>query len=136
MATDYLNEDDNGLPPSRSQLKRDSEALQDLGRELTELPAAKLKKMELDEQLLVAVLDYQRFSANDAKRRQLQYIGKLMRSIDPAPIEEKLAEERDDLKTRRAKHVIAIGQIDERIKKIDAFIGEELQNETQTQEEA
>ena len=51
-------------------------------------------------------------------------------------IEEKLAEERDDLKTRRAKHVIAIGQIDERIKKIDAFIGEELQNETQTQEAA
>ena len=51
-------------------------------------------------------------------------------------IEEKLAEERDDLKTRRAKHVIAIGQIDERIKKIDAFIGEELPDDTQTQEAA
>lgn len=96
MATDYLNEDENGLPPSKSQLKRDSEALQDLGRELTELPAGKLKKMELDEQLLVAVLDYQRFTANGAKRRQMQYIGKLMRGIDPEPIEEKLAALRGD----------------------------------------
>lgn len=91
MSSDYIFDDGNDMPLSKSQLKRNMDALQDIGRELTELPAAKLKKMGLDDSLLAAILDYQRFTANGAKRRQLQYIGKLMRDIDPAPIQEQLA---------------------------------------------
>lgn len=72
------------------------DALQDIGRALTELPAAKLKKMNLDDGLLVALLDFQKITANGAKRRQLQYIGKLMRDIDPEPIEQQLAALRGD----------------------------------------
>lgn len=67
------------------------DALQDIGRALTELPAAKLKKMNLDDGLLVALLDFQKITANGAKRRQLQYIGKLMRSVDEEPIRAGLA---------------------------------------------
>lgn len=99
MSNVFNNGSNNGLPPSKSQLKRDMDALQNIGRALTELPAAKLKKMELDDTLLAAVLDYQRFNANGAKRRQLQYIGKLMRDIDPEPIEQKLAALRGDSST-------------------------------------
>ncbi|GHD74690.1 ribosome biogenesis factor YjgA [Vogesella fluminis] len=93
---EYHNDGADALPASKSQRKRDMDALQDIGRALTELPAAKLKKMNLDDGLLAAVLDFQRITANGAKRRQLQYIGKLMRDIDPQPIEQQLAALRGD----------------------------------------
>ena len=92
----YHQDGADALPASKSQRKRDMDSLQDIGRQLTELPAAKLKKMNLDEGLLVALLDFQRITANGAKRRQLQYIGKLMRDIDPEPIEQQLAALRGD----------------------------------------
>lgn len=72
--------------PSKSELKRASTALQDLGRELVELGKERLAKVPIDEDLREAVKDYQRFPSHEAKRRQLQYIGKLMRAVDPEPI--------------------------------------------------
>lgn len=80
----YPDEEDTG--PSKSQLKRDSAALQDLGRELAELGKERLARVPIDEDLRDAVKDYQRFTAHEAKRRQLQYIGRLMRNVDPEPI--------------------------------------------------
>ena len=71
---------------SRSELKRDMEDLQKLGKELVELKPAVLKKFPLEDSLLAAISDAQRFE-KEAKRRQLQYIGKLMRNIDPEPIQ-------------------------------------------------
>lgn len=75
------------LPPSKSQRKRDVEALQKLGRELTELSKDQLKKMGLPENLLVALLEYQRISSHGAMRRQIQFIGKVMREIEDAEVE-------------------------------------------------
>lgn len=86
-----MDEDGLPLPPSKSQRKRDMIALQDIGKELVKLPESKLDKMHLPDDLRQAVLDYRRFSKNEAIRRQLQYIGRLMRSVDPAPIEKQLA---------------------------------------------
>lgn len=82
----HKHEEEEYAGPSKSQLKRDSAALQDLGRELAELGKERLAKVPIDEDLRDAVKDYQRFTAHEAKRRQLQYIGKLMRNVDPAPI--------------------------------------------------
>ena len=76
--------------PSKSQRKREMHALQDIGSQLVELSRERLKKMPMPEELLTAVLDYQRFTKHEARRRQLQYIGKLMRNIDPAPIQAQL----------------------------------------------
>ena len=93
MPTDSLVEqdDEHGYTrPSKSQRKRDSTALQDLGRELVELPAERLRKLPLDEGLHSAVREAQRIRSHEARRRQLQYIGKLMRDIDPAPLREAL----------------------------------------------
>lgn len=79
-------DDDFDNAPSRSQVKREMEALQDLGEELILLSVDTLKKFDLPEQLLTALLDAKKITSNGAIRRQRQYIGKLMRSIDPEPI--------------------------------------------------
>jgi ribosome-associated protein len=73
--------------PSKSQQKREVEALQELGEILVKLPDAQFKRIELPEALRTAVADCRKITQNGALRRQKQYIGKLMRAIDPAPIQ-------------------------------------------------
>lgn len=82
--------------PSKTQLKQAMHELQELGEALVELSRDQLKRMKLDEDLLEAVREYQRFTKFEAKRRQLQYIGKLMRGLEPEPIREALAHIRGD----------------------------------------
>ncbi len=73
--------------PSKSQRKRDMEALQHLGESLLRLNRGHLDALDLPETLLHAILEAKSISAHGARRRQLQYIGKLMRQVDPAPIQ-------------------------------------------------
>ena len=73
-------------PLSKSQRKRDMDALQDIGEELTQLNEQQLAGVELPESLRDAVLVARTMKRNEARRRQMQYIGKLMRQVDPAPI--------------------------------------------------
>ncbi len=87
IPVDTLDDLDKPEPPSKSQKKRDMTALQDLGQQLVELPADRLAKLEMPDALRIALRDAQRFTKNEARRRQMQYIGKLMRSIDPAPFQ-------------------------------------------------
>jgi ribosome-associated protein len=73
--------------PSKSQRKRDMHALQALGTELVELSDEQLASVELPENLRDAVLQARQMTRLDeARRRQMQYIGKLMRHLDPEPI--------------------------------------------------
>ncbi|MGC7560626.1 ribosome biogenesis factor YjgA [Pasteurella sp. PK-2025] len=74
---------------SKSEIKRDAEALKKLGEKLVNLTKVKLEKVPLEDKLLEAIELAQRLQ-KEAKRRQLQYIGKLLRSIDPEPIQEAL----------------------------------------------
>ncbi len=76
--------------PSRSARKRHAIALQKLGVRLTHLKSAQLHSLALPEELLAAVLEAQRLRSRPALSRQQQYIGRLMRQIDPAPIEQAL----------------------------------------------
>jgi ribosome-associated protein len=66
-------------------------ALQDLGETLLELNAARLAELDLPEALVEALETARRITTHEARRRQLQYIGRLMRDVDPAPIRERLA---------------------------------------------
>jgi len=75
---------------SKSELKREMTALQKLGEELVNLPAAKLEKIPMDELLEDAVMLARRLKNREGKRRQLQYIGKIMRNIDSEAIQQKL----------------------------------------------
>jgi ribosome-associated protein len=68
--------------PSRSQLKRDSQELRDMGAHLVQMPNAHLDKIAMDSTLLAAIKEARRLKSNDARRRQIQYIGKLMRNMD------------------------------------------------------
>lgn len=76
--------------PSKSQQKREVEALQALGETLVKLPDAQFKRIDLPDDLRAAVAACRKITQNGALRRQKQYIGKLMRSVDPAPIQAQL----------------------------------------------
>ena len=73
--------------PSKSAKKRDQHALQELGEKLIDLPEDRLRRMPLDEDLFDAIVGASRMKARGALRRQRQLIGKLMRNVDPVPIQ-------------------------------------------------
>ncbi|MBI4995778.1 MAG: DUF615 domain-containing protein [Rhodocyclales bacterium] len=85
--TEYDPEDQQAERPSKSQLKREMDALQALGARLIELGKERLAKIDMPDELRVAVKEAQRITAHGGRRRQLQYIGRLMRNVDPAPIQ-------------------------------------------------
>ena len=91
--------------PSKSARKREQTELQALGEQLAELPDELLDSLELDERLREAITDLGRMRAHEALRRQRQYIGKLMREVDPEPIRALLDRLRAD--DRRQKRVFA-----------------------------
>lgn len=84
------NGDDSDEPLSKTKRKAAMDGLQDIGEILIELPREKLAKLDLPENLLDAIREAKRITANGATRRQKQYIGKIMRNVDTAPIVEQL----------------------------------------------
>jgi ribosome-associated protein len=78
-----LSTADVPLTPSKTQRKRDAHALQALGAQLVALSTAQLARLDLPESLHEAVVAAQRMRAHGARTRQMQYIGKLMRQLDP-----------------------------------------------------
>lgn len=85
--------EDEALTPSKSELKRQMHELQDLGAALATLSKERLAALALPEKLLEAVAQWQTIRAHGGRRRQLQYIGKLMRAVDPEPIRRALDEQ-------------------------------------------
>lgn len=90
-AVDAAPELEEDLLPSKTQLKAEADAQQALGVRLCELPKDKLLKLNLPEALFEAVMESKRITANGAIRRHRQYLGRLMRDIDTAPIADQLA---------------------------------------------
>lgn len=81
---------DEEQPKSKSAVKREMTALQKLGEELVNLSPAKLAKIPMPEQLQEAVMLARRLKNREGRRRQLQYIGKIMRVIDSDVIQQAL----------------------------------------------
>jgi ribosome-associated protein len=77
--------------PSKSQLKRDSHALQSLGLEVAELSDARLAAIDMPEPLRDAIHQFRRTKSHEGRRRQLQYVGKLMHGADEAVLREAVA---------------------------------------------
>lgn len=101
--SDFDEPEDEG--PSKSELKRQVRALQDLGDELVALPPVELDALELPDDLREAVLEGRRISAHGARVRQRLYIGKLLRRIDVEPIRAALARRAEvDRQRIRAEH--------------------------------
>jgi ribosome-associated protein len=92
---------------SKSDRKREAASLQELGLKLSALPDQEIKALDLPDNLFVALRDLRRLPSHGAQVRQRQYIGKLMRNIDPEPVLAKLAErkQRHDVEIRRFQHI-------------------------------
>ena len=89
---------------SKTRKKREMHELQALGAALAQLPDSQLKKMRLGERLLQAILEAKAIKSHEAKRRQMQYIGRLMREVDAAPIRAQLAEVEGHSAQANARH--------------------------------
>jgi ribosome-associated protein len=80
-------EDNDQTEISKSQRKRDMDELKKLGMELLEFSDDALRQLQLPETLLEAIRTGQRITSNNARKRQMQYIGKLLKDIDAAPLQ-------------------------------------------------
>jgi len=80
--------------PSKTQLKSQMHELQQLGQALTALPAERLNGLQLPERLREAIDEFKRTRSHEGRRRQLQYIGKLMRTVDAEPLRAAVAADR------------------------------------------
>lgn len=86
-----MSTENDGEFVSRTKKKQAVEELQKLGAALVNLPPVQLESLALPDVLLNAVLDAQRITSHEARRRQIQYIGKVMRKVDPEPVRAALA---------------------------------------------
>jgi ribosome-associated protein len=86
-----MNMENDGEIVSRTKKKQDAEELQKLGAALVDLPAVMLDALDLPAPLLAAVREAQRITSHGALRRQVQFIGKVMRKVDPEPVRAALA---------------------------------------------
>ena len=89
---------------SKTKKKREMHELQALGVALARLSEAQLKEMALEEDLFEALLELKRIHSHEARRRQMQFIGRLMRDIDPAPIRARLGELEGNSAQATARH--------------------------------
>jgi ribosome-associated protein len=95
--------EDAGEYVSRSERKRRAEALQKLGVRLTGLRPAQLRSLELPPELLDAVMEAQRLRSRAALARQRQFIGRLMRELEPSVLERALAQVGDGRDAKMAR---------------------------------
>tara|TARA_R110002049_G_scaffold55813_8_gene154449 strand:+ start:8748 stop:9281 length:534 start_codon:yes stop_codon:yes gene_type:complete len=96
--------------PSKSALKREMHRLQAMGESLVELNDSQLGQIPVDDdRLLSAIRECRQIRSNSARKRHLQFIGKLMRNIDPAPIEQAL----QVLHTARQENAAAFHQLEQ-----------------------
>ena len=93
---------------SKSQMKRDMLALQELGEKLVELSPDQLKQIDLPADLLNAVTQAQSIKKHGAKRRQLQFVGRLMRNTDAEQIQQQL----DNLTRHSAQSINQLHKIE------------------------
>ncbi len=118
-------EEEEELPPSKTKVKKQMHELRDLGKELTELGKDQLAQLDIPDTLREALREMKNINTFGAQRRQVQYIGKLMRDVDPAPILAKL----DAWKGKSQQHVAYIHQLErwrDRLLESDAALTELL----------
>jgi ribosome-associated protein len=95
--------------PSKTQLKKASHELQDLGAALVEMSDDRLAALEMDDPLRDAIREFRTTRSHEGRRRQMQYIGKLMRRADIEPLREAVAAQQlgraqDALALHEAEH--------------------------------
>jgi len=92
--------------PSKTRLKQVSHELQELGEAVVALPDSRIEGLEIAEELLDAIRQFKKTKSFEGKRRQMQYIGKLMRKHEVEPIRQAVT----DMQLGRAKDSLALHQ--------------------------
>lgn len=95
--------------PSRTQMKQQAQAAQDLGRDLSELNADQLSRIDMTDALRDALVEFKRTKSHEGRRRQLQLVGKCMRQADIEPLRQavaaiKLGHAQDSLALHQAEY--------------------------------
>ncbi len=109
--------------PSKTKQKEAMHELRDLGAELVELSVGQLKRINLPENIFEVVRECQKITAHGARRRQIQYLGKLMRSVDDEPIRAGLAMLRGESSAETAR-LHRLERFRTRLLEDEAVIGE------------
>ena len=117
--------------PSKSQRKRDSSALQKLGAELAELPERQLQSFPLSDALRESIIEVASMPQRGARKRQLKYIGGLLRSAEVEPILEALAKVKSQSALATRQHHRVEQWRDRLIAEGDAALGELVNEYTQ-----
>ena len=118
-------DDEEELPPSKTKIKKQMHELRDLGKELTELGKDQIAQLDIPESLRDAIREMKNINKFGAQRRQMQYIGKLMRDVDTAPILARL----DAWKGKSQHHIAYMHQLErwrDRLMESDAALTELL----------
>ena len=121
------NFDPADLPPSKTRLKKDADALQQLGVDLLDLSEADWTKLALPDALTDALRDAKRIHSRSALKRQRQFIGRLMRDIDPEPIHQHFEQLRQKTRQQVQAHHTLEQWRDRMIEEADTAIEEYLQ---------
>lgn len=114
---------DDETPLSKTQRKQQMHALQELGERLVALKREQLEQLRLPENLLDSILEAKRLTRHEAIRRQMQYIGRIMRAVDSAPIQARL-DEWTGASRAQAARVHMIERWRERLLEDEAALGE------------
>lgn len=115
------------LPPSKTRRKKDADALQQLGTDLLELPETDWVKLSLPESLIDALQEMKRIHSRSALKRQRQFIGRLMRDVDPEPIQQHFEQLRQKTRQQVQAHHALEHWRDRMIEESDTAIDEYLQ---------
>lgn len=84
----FFDEDDRVVRPNKSQLKRDAQALLNLGKKLVALDISQLQRIHMSDELRQAIMDGKSIHQHGAKKRHFKFIGKLLREMDTAELEQ------------------------------------------------
>jgi ribosome-associated protein len=115
------------LPPSKTRRKKDADALQQLGTDLLELPETDWVKLALPEPLVDALREMKRIYSRSALKRQRQFIGRLMRDVDPEPIQQHFEQLRQKTRQQVQAHHALEQWRDRMIEEDDSVIEAYLQ---------
>ena len=86
MTDFYEDEEIVERPPSRTRLKKDDHARQEMGERLTRLSDRELERLDLSDEIREAIRLARKISSHGAKKGQIKHIGSLLRHVDTAPI--------------------------------------------------
>ena len=75
---------------SKTQLKKEADDIQQFGIEISNLPNHKIKELSLSDEIIEAIIFYKEIKKNSAKRRQAQFLGKLLRDFDLANVTQEM----------------------------------------------